>query len=87
MLNFKLVFDHALAELCIRSLVANALDATFVKGDAIAIDMPMTDTAVEIYLAIVLAGFVVVSIPDSFATREIATRLQVARAKGIFTQV
>ncbi|KAF9603859.1 hypothetical protein IFM89_038117 [Coptis chinensis] len=67
-------------------MVANALDATFSKGDAIAIDMPMTVTAVIIYLAIVLAGYVVVSIADSFATKEIATRLRVSKAKGIFTQ-
>ncbi|KAK9273517.1 hypothetical protein L1049_018327 [Liquidambar formosana] len=67
-------------------LVANALDATFSKGDAIAIDMPMTVSAVIIYLAIVLAGFVVVSIADSFAAKEIAARLRVSKAKGIFTQ-
>ncbi|KAK6235716.1 hypothetical protein QUC31_019452 [Theobroma cacao] len=67
-------------------LVANALDATFQKGDAIAIDMPMTVNAVIIYLAIVLAGFVVVSIADSFAAKEIATRLRVSKAKAIFTQ-
>lgn len=67
-------------------LVANALDTTFTKGDAIAIDMPMTVNAVIIYLAIVLAGFVVVSIADSFAAKEIATRLRVSNAKGIFTQ-
>ena len=67
--------------------VANALDAIFSKGDAIAIDMPMTVNAVIIYLAIILAGFVVVSIADSFAAKEIATRLRVSKAKGIFTQV
>ncbi|KAL6341149.1 hypothetical protein AAG906_032265 [Vitis piasezkii] len=67
-------------------MVANVLDATFSKGDAIAIDMPMTVHAVIIYLAIVLAGFVVVSIADSFAAKEIATRLRVSKAKGIFTQ-
>ncbi|XP_010276331.1 PREDICTED: probable acyl-activating enzyme 18, peroxisomal isoform X2 [Nelumbo nucifera] len=67
-------------------VVANALDTMFSKGDAIAIDMPMTVTAVIIYLAIVLAGMVVVSIADSFAAREIATRLRVSKAKGIFTQ-
>lgn len=67
-------------------LVANALDTTFTKGDAIAIDMPMTVNAVIIYLAIVLAGFVVVSIADSFAAKEIATRLRVSNAKGILTQ-
>ncbi|KAK4492210.1 hypothetical protein RD792_003010 [Penstemon davidsonii] len=67
-------------------LVANALDAKFCRGDAIAIDMPMTTTAVVIYLAIILAGFVVVSIADSFAPKEIATRLRVSEAKAIFTQ-
>ncbi|XP_027345741.1 probable acyl-activating enzyme 18, peroxisomal [Abrus precatorius] len=67
-------------------LVANAIDATFSKGDPIAIDMQMTVNAVIIYLAIVLAGCVVVSIADSFAPKEIATRLRVSKAKGIFTQ-
>ena len=68
-------------------LVASALDTVFSKGDTIAIDMPMTVTAVIIYLAIILAGFVVVSIADSFAPKEIATRLRVSGAKAIFTQV
>ncbi|XVF47499.1 hypothetical protein PTKIN_Ptkin03bG0113700 [Pterospermum kingtungense] len=68
------------------TMVAKALDATFSKGDAIAIDMPMTVSAVVIYLAIILAGFVVVSIADSFAAKEIATRLRVSNAKAIFTQ-
>lgn len=68
-------------------LVASAIDKIFMKGDAIAIDMPMTCTAVIIYLAIILAGCVVVSIADSFAANEIAKRMEVAKAKGIFTQV
>ncbi|KAK4788363.1 hypothetical protein SAY86_019682 [Trapa natans] len=67
-------------------LVANALNAWFSRGDAIAIDMPMTASAVIIYLATVLAGMVVVSIADSFAAKEIATRLHISKAKGIFTQ-
>ncbi|CAI8618620.1 unnamed protein product [Vicia faba] len=67
-------------------LLANAIDANFSKGDAIAIDMQMTVNAVIIYLAIVLAGCVVVSIADSFAPKEIATRLRVSNARGIFTQ-
>lgn len=71
----------------IHRLVANALNAQFTKGDAIAIDMPMTVTAVIIYLAIVFSGLVVVSIADSFAPKEIATRLRVSKAKAIFTQV
>ncbi|XP_019460987.1 PREDICTED: probable acyl-activating enzyme 18, peroxisomal [Lupinus angustifolius] len=66
--------------------VASAIDATFSRGDAIAIDMQMTANAVIIYLAIVLAGCVVVSIADSFAPKEIEARLRISKAKGIFTQ-
>lgn len=67
--------------------VANALEgAGFRKGDAIAINMPMNVHAVVIYLAIVLAGCAVVSIADSFAPSEIASRLKISKAKGIFTQ-
>ncbi|WOK95424.1 putative acyl-activating enzyme 17, peroxisomal [Canna indica] len=68
-------------------LVANALDAlSLPKNSSIAIDMPMTVTAVIIYLAIVLAGYVVVSIADSFVPNEIASRLKIASARAIFTQ-
>ncbi|XP_016450829.2 hexanoyl-CoA synthase isoform X1 [Nicotiana tabacum] len=56
------------------------------KGSAIAIDMPMDVNSVVIYLAIVLAGYVVVSIADSFAPSEISTRLILSKAKAIFTQ-
>ncbi|KAK3040893.1 hypothetical protein RJ639_027888 [Escallonia herrerae] len=56
------------------------------KGSAIAIDMPMDVNSVVIYLAIVLAGYVVVSIADSFASNEISTRLVLSEAKAIFTQ-
>ncbi|XP_022684578.1 probable acyl-activating enzyme 18, peroxisomal [Setaria italica] len=58
----------------------------FQKGDRMAIDMPMTCNAVIIYLAIVLGGFVVVSIADSFAPQEIGIRMGVSKAKAIFTQ-
>lgn len=67
--------------------VARCLKASgFSQGDAIAIDMPMTSSSVVIYLGIVLAGCAVVSIADSFAADEIATRLQISSAAGIFTQ-
>jgi acyl-coenzyme A synthetase/AMP-(fatty) acid ligase len=57
------------------------------KGSAIAIDMPMDVHSVVIYLAIVLAGYLVVSIADSFAAIEISTRLKISEAQAIFTQV
>jgi acetyl-CoA synthetase len=67
--------------------VANGLvNAGFQPGDAIAIDMPMTPTAVAIYLGIIQMGGIVVSIADSFAAAEIAARLRLAQAKAIFTQ-
>ncbi|NEQ26659.1 MAG: AMP-binding protein, partial [Microcoleus sp. SIO2G3] len=60
--------------------------AGFQPGDAIAITMPMTAESIAIYLGIVKAGCVVVSIADSFAAAEIAMRLYVSKAKAIFTQ-
>ena len=67
--------------------VASALRAFGVKkGEAVAIDMPMTELAVEIYLGIILSGAAVVSIADSFAPDEIATRIRISKAVLIFTQ-
>ena len=56
------------------------------QGDAIAIAMPMTVDSVAIYLGIIKMGGVVVSVADSFSSEEMATRLRIAHAKGIFTQ-
>ncbi|PIN10795.1 Acyl-CoA synthetase [Handroanthus impetiginosus] len=68
-------------------LVAHAIETLKLeKGSAIAIDMPMDVNSVVIYLAIVLAGYVVVSIADSFAPAEISRRLKISEAKAIFTQ-
>ena len=66
---------------------ANGLRAVGVGlGDAVAIVMPMTYEAVVAYLAIVAIGGAVVSIADSFAPDEIATRLQIARTHWAVTQ-
>lgn len=67
--------------------VANGLvNAGFKPGDPIAVALPMTAESVAIYLGIIKAGCVVVSIADSFAPAEIAARLRIAKAKAIFTQ-
>jgi acetyl-CoA synthetase len=67
--------------------VANGLkSAGFQVGDAIAIDMTMNLESVAIYLGIIKAGCTAVSIADSFAPDQVATRLRIAGAKGIFTQ-
>ena len=77
-----------LAELeAMTNRVANGLrDLGLNPGDAVAINMLMTTESVAIYLGIVKAGCVAVSIADSFAPDEIATRLRLADAKAIFTQ-
>ncbi|ESQ31857.1 hypothetical protein EUTSA_v10003719mg [Eutrema salsugineum] len=68
-------------------LAAHALSALDLEEEsAIAVDMPMNVESVVIYLAIVLAGHIVVSIADSFSPREISTRLKISKAKAIFTQ-
>jgi acetyl-CoA synthetase len=67
--------------------VSNGLDQLGIgEGDRVAIAMPMNLEAVLAYLGIVLAGAVVVSIADSFAPDEIATRLRIAGAETVVTQ-
>jgi acetyl-CoA synthetase len=68
--------------------VANAIHTTLnlAPGDAIGVCMPMTPESVAIYLGIVKAGCVVVSIADSFSAEEIAARCRLGKAKATFTQ-
>ena len=67
--------------------IANGLrDLGVVKGDVIAIDMPMTLEAVAVYLAAIKAGNPVATIADSFTPNEIAVRLKITKPKLIFTQ-
>lgn len=67
--------------------IANSLRTLGIeKGDAIAIDMPMTLEAVAIYLAGIKAGNPIVTIADSFTPNEIAVRLKIANPKVVFTQ-
>ncbi len=69
------------------SRVAWALQADgLLPGDAVAGCMPMSTESVAIYLGVVLAGGVFVSIADSFSAEEIATRLRISGASRIFTQ-
>jgi acetyl-CoA synthetase len=57
----------------------------FVPGDAIAIVMNMRMESVAIYLGIIQAGCVAVSIAESFAPLEVSRRLEISRAKAVFT--
>ena len=67
--------------------VANGLvNAGFQPGDPIAVNMSMHPESVAVYLGIIKAGGVVISVADSFAPDEIQMRLRIANAKGIFTQ-
>ena len=67
--------------------VANGLrDAGYTPGDALAILMPMRWESVAIYLGIILAGCIVVSVADSFAPPEVEKRLRLGEVRGVFTQ-
>ncbi|QCX37046.1 AMP-binding protein [Aureibaculum algae] len=81
---------QSISQLTLEKLVnriANSLiDSGLVKGDVIAIDMPLTLEAVAIYLAAIKAGIPVATIADSFTPNEIAIRLKITKPKLIFTQ-
>ncbi|MEW6753149.1 MAG: AMP-binding protein [Candidatus Latescibacterota bacterium] len=55
-------------------------------GDGVGVDLPMSVEAVAIYLGIVRAGCVAVAIADTLAPPEIASRLQLAPVRLLFTQ-
>ena len=54
-------------------------------GEPVAVFMPMTALSVPIYLGIVLAGCVVVSIADSFSAEQVRIRLRISKARAVFT--
>ena len=67
--------------------VANGrIDLGLQAGDRVAIVMPMTMEAVAIYLGIIAAGGVAVTIADSFAAEEIRIRLDITQPRWMFTQ-
>ena len=82
--------DRSLSYSELRSLAGRVsqglIKAGLKPGDSLAIAMPMTAEAVAVYLGVVQAGMVVVSIADSLAADQISVRLRIAKAKGIFTQ-
>ncbi len=57
----------------------------FRPNDRIAIYMPMTAECIAAYLGIIRAGCVVISIADSFSSRELRSRLEIAEANGVIT--
>lgn len=85
--------DHTIQLLSYRELdqlsnrIANSLiEQGFKKADPMAIIMPMNVNAVALYLGIIKMGGIVISIADSFSSQEMATRLNIANAKAVFTQ-
>ena len=70
-------------QLLVQRVAAGLRAAGFVPGDRIAVLMPMTPISVAVYLGIIYAGCVAVSIADSFASPEIQRRMQIADAKGV----
>ncbi len=67
-------------------VIAGAIrQAGFSPGDPLAVVLPMTAESVAIYLGAIWSGCSIVSIADSFAAREIASRLRISGAKAVFT--
>ncbi|MDF1746739.1 MAG: AMP-binding protein, partial [Gimesia sp.] len=67
--------------------VANGLQEAGIKpGERIAVMMPMTPESVAIFLGIIAAGCVVVTIADSFSAEEMQVRLKITEPKLIFIQ-
>lgn len=69
----------------VQQIAAALRAAGFRPGDSIAVVLPMTAESVAIYLGILWAGAVVVSIADSFAAPEIANRLRISSACAVLT--
>ena len=81
--NIQQLNHHELRDR-VHVFAAQICDAGFKPSDRLAIVMPMTMNSVVIYLAILYAGCTAVSIADSFAPGEIAKRLRISKAKGVF---
>ena len=80
------VFSYDQLNRLINQIANGLVDSGLKKGDYVAIDMPMNIKAVAIYLAIIKAGMVAVTIADSFAPHEIKVRLEITGPKLFFTQ-
>ncbi|QDT28279.1 Acetyl-coenzyme A synthetase [Gimesia panareensis] len=67
--------------------VANGLrEAGYEPGTRIAVMMPMTVESVAIFLGVIAAGCVVVTIADSFSAEEMQVRLKITEPALIFIQ-
>ncbi|KAA0132940.1 AMP-binding protein [Gimesia chilikensis] len=67
--------------------VANGLrEAGYEPGSRIAVMLPMTVESVAIFLGIIAAGCVVVTIADSFSAEEMQVRLKITEPELIFIQ-
>jgi acetyl-CoA synthetase len=69
----------------LRARVATALPL-FTRGESVGLIAPMTLDAVVAYLAIIAAGGRVVSVAESFSSREIRRRLEIGEARRVVTQ-
>ncbi|QDT92087.1 AMP-binding protein [Gimesia algae] len=67
--------------------VANGLtEAGIEPGERVAVMLPMTPESVAIFLGIIAAGCVVVTIADSFSAEEMQVRLKITTPQMIFIQ-
>ncbi len=72
-------------EAMVNAVASGLMAHGYAAGDTVALYMPMNVACVAAYLGIVRAGCAVVSIADSFAPKEVASRLRLGKARGIIT--
>lgn len=80
--RLPLAYLHHLA----RRIAGSLAEMGVKPGTPVGICMPMTAESVAIYLGLVWAGCVVVSIADSLSPEEIGKRLRIAGTELVFTQ-
>lgn len=66
--------------------IAHSVKKDLLRGDRVAIIMPLHFQAIALYLGVIKAGGQVVSIAESFSANEIETRLKIADCHYVFTQ-
>ncbi|MBX9853100.1 MAG: AMP-binding protein [Cytophagaceae bacterium] len=69
----------------VNKIASGLIREGFQAGDKIVMYVPLTIESIAAYLAMVKAGMVVVSVADSFSAPELKKRIEITKAKGIFT--
>jgi len=79
----KITYDQL--DLYSNRIANGLLEKGFTRGDRFVLYLPFSIDAVAIYLALVKAGMIAVSVADSFSPVELCKRVEMTNAKAIIT--